>query len=200
MSKLLKHTETRVVGVSFKNEDGTSRQEILSESYEGESVSLDYYEYNGEPAYAVIDFLGNQIGNLSRELAAVIYSKYNDCYYDASILRITGGDDTKYLGCVISLDIYDEAPEDVSDNIAVDSTPVSSSIPNSETAPIENNPHAKKLPSPKMRKFYSILFIVGGILLLLIGLLLLLAVPLGGIIAIVFAIICFFIGNGYRKS
>lgn len=43
MSKLLKHTETRVVGVSFKNEDGTSRQEILSESYEGESVSLDYY-------------------------------------------------------------------------------------------------------------------------------------------------------------
>lgn len=45
MSKLLKHTKTKVVGVSFRNEDGSSRQEIVSNLYEGENVSLEYYEY-----------------------------------------------------------------------------------------------------------------------------------------------------------
>lgn len=90
MSKLLKHTKTKVVGVSFRNEDGSSRQEIVSNLYEGENVSLEYYEYKNEPAYAVIDSQGDQIGNLSKELAFDIYNKYDGCYFDAFVLRITG--------------------------------------------------------------------------------------------------------------
>ena len=61
MGKLIRTIETRVVGVSYKNDDGSSRQQIISELYEGEDASIEYYEYKGEPAFAVLDSFGNQI-------------------------------------------------------------------------------------------------------------------------------------------
>ena len=59
MSELLKSMTTRVVGVSFDNDDGTSRQDIISGLSVGEALLLNYHEYENEPAYAVTDALGN---------------------------------------------------------------------------------------------------------------------------------------------
>lgn len=201
MSKLLKHTKTKVVGVSFRNEDGSSRQEIVSNLYEGENVSLEYYEYKNEPAYAVIDFQGDQIGNLSKELAFDIYNKYDGCYFDAFVLRITGGDDTKYLGCVIDISIYDEIPEDIandsSDNIVVESASIPA--PDPTVAPITNQQPTRYLPSKKLCKFYSVTFTVLGVVLLIMGLLLLIVTLLGGCVTIIFSILAIRSGIKYKK-
>lgn len=201
MSKLLKHTETRVVGVSYRNEDGSSRQEIISNLVEGEHVSLEYYEYENEPAYAVIDMLGNQIGNLSKELASVIYNKYNGCYFDAFVLRITGGDNTKYLGCVIDISIYDEIPEFMAGTTNDNTVVESSSTPTSDSTitPITNKQPTRNLPSKKLCKFYSILYITCGSILFLMGLLLLIITLLGGCVAIIFSILGIRSGIKYRK-
>ena len=53
MSELLKSMTTRVVGVSFDNDDGTGRQDIISGLSVGEALLLNYHEYENEPAYAV---------------------------------------------------------------------------------------------------------------------------------------------------
>ena len=45
MSELLKSMTTRVVGVSFDNDDGTSRQDIISGLSVGEALLLNYHEY-----------------------------------------------------------------------------------------------------------------------------------------------------------
>ncbi len=110
MGELIKIINTRVVGVSYENADGSSRQEILSGCVEGENVYLKYFEYNGLPAYAVFDSLDNQIGNLSQDLANDIYAQYRDCYFDAQIERITGGGEDMHYGCVINIEIYDSEP------------------------------------------------------------------------------------------
>lgn len=111
MSELLKSINTRVVGVSFQNDDGTDRQEILSGLSVGEGMLLKYFEYENEPAYAVTDAAGNRIGSLSKELAADIYRKYKDCYFSVMISDITGGDDGRKYGCIIDIDIYDTVPD-----------------------------------------------------------------------------------------
>ena len=188
MSKLLRNITVRVVGVSYQNDDGTERQEILSGLSVGEAMLLDYFEYENEPAYAVTDSLGNQIGNLPKDLSADIYQKYRDCYFSVQIDDITGGiDDLKY-GCIISIDIYDTAP-DVSKQDA-------------PTATIVENvtPAAPPALSEKSRRTYGIIFIVLGVILALLGLLLFLVVPVGGILAIAGGIFSVTIGRKYRKS
>lgn len=202
MSKLLKHTETRVVGVSYRNEDGSSRQEIISNLVEGEHVSLEYYEYENEPAYAVIDMLGNQIGNLSRELASVIYNKYDGCYFDAFVLRITGGDNTRYLGCVIDISIYDEIPEfmadTTNDNTVVESA--STPTPDSTVTPITNKQPARYLPSKKLCKFYSVIFTIIGVIMFVMALLLMIPAISSGIPLMVAAIFSLFLGSFYKRK
>ena len=51
MSELLKSMTTRVVGVSFDNDDGTSRQDIISGLSVGEALLLNYHEYENEQIY-----------------------------------------------------------------------------------------------------------------------------------------------------
>ncbi len=191
MSKLLKSINTRVVGVSFRNDAGTERQEILSGLSVGEAMLLEYFEYENEPAYAVTDVLGNRIGSLSKELAADIYKKYKDCYFAVQIWDITGGDVGQKYGCVIDIDIYDTVPE-----IIKQSTPVTPTIEN-ET-PVVVTP-ANSVTSHS-HPAYGTIFIVLGIVLVLVGLLLLLAVPVGGILAIAGGIFSVVLGKGYRKS
>lgn len=60
----------KLSGVTFKNEDGTDRQSILRKikfndpPFDGEfDLELCPYEYNGEPAYAILAN-GMQIGNI----------------------------------------------------------------------------------------------------------------------------------------
>ncbi len=188
MSELLKNITVRVVGVSYQNDDGTDRQEILSGLSVGEAMLLDYFEYENEPAYAVTDALGNQIGNLPKDLSADIYRNYRDCYFSVQIDDITGGiNDLKY-GCIISIDIYDTIP----DAIKQDSPDI---------ATVENiTPATSSTLSKRSRRTYGIIFIILGVILALFGLLLSLAVPVGGILAIIGGVICIIIGRKYRKS
>ncbi len=98
---------TKVVGVTYSNDDGTSRQEILSHCMIGEPVGFYYYMYNGQPAYAVISDHG-QIGHLSQKLATDLDRTYgdDDIYISGQISDITGGTDGLYYGCHIMISIY----------------------------------------------------------------------------------------------
>lgn len=95
-----------VVGESFDNEDGTSRQEILDAisncepPYEDCEVSLDKFDYKGERALAV-KVNGDQIGCIARkDLDAV----FNDLEFtDAITLKVFGGDNGKNYGAAITL-------------------------------------------------------------------------------------------------
>lgn len=106
------HTEvreirTKVVGVSFKNEDGSSRQEILSLCKEGHAIQLLPFRYQGDPAYRVITQYG-QIGNLSADDAALLDEFYSGYVIIGNISKITGGTNGHYYGCNIILRIYQE--------------------------------------------------------------------------------------------
>ena len=178
-----------VVGVSFDNDDGTSRQDIISGLSVGEALLLNYHEYENEPAYAVTDALGNCIGHVSKELAATIYQKYKDCYFAVSVDDITGGDSGLKYGCVISIDIYDSAPE-TNENESSTAATVVDVIP----APVQN------AESSKTNRVYSAMLTVIGALLILVGLVLLLIAPLGGAVAIVGGVFSIIIGRKYKKS
>lgn len=64
--------ETKVVGVSMENEDGSSRQEIIRmEVEENDKLKLESEPTNGyDPnAVKVLSQYGNQIGYLNKEIA-----------------------------------------------------------------------------------------------------------------------------------
>lgn len=194
MSNLLKNITVRVVGVSFQNEDGTDRQEILSQLSIGEAMLLKYYEYDNEPAYAVTDAVGNQIGNLPKDLSADIYEKYRDCYFSVQIENITGGNDELKYGCVIDIDIFDTVPSVVKQNVLLDDTTAKSS-----TLQVSSSTLQKKQYSDTAYSICGILLIVCGIILALIGLFLLSISLIGGLIAVIFGVLSFINGRYYRK-
>ena len=78
--RILDTIRTKVVGVTFNNEDGENRQDI----------SVEKYTYNGEPA-AYVKWGDKVIGNLSAELAGDLARKYPKARYTAEILEISGG-------------------------------------------------------------------------------------------------------------
>ena len=105
---LVRSFHTRVVGVTYDNDDGSSRQEILSRCLIGEPVSFYWHTFNGAPACAVISDHG-QIGYLSANLAADLDRDYgsDDYCFMAHISSITGGYDGCGYGCNLLLAIYE---------------------------------------------------------------------------------------------
>lgn len=110
--ELIRSFYTKVVGVSYANDDGTDRQEILSYCKAGEQVDLDWGTFNEEPACAVVSNYG-QIGFLRSELAADLHRDYIDGYEESNVFlilaqigNITGGNDGLHYGCNIKLSIY----------------------------------------------------------------------------------------------
>lgn len=96
---------TKVAGVSFKNKNNTSRQKILSKCRSGDFVNLEFFRYNGEPAYAVHTIHG-QIGNLPADKAHELFTQYSDYQILCEIHEITGGNNGEYYGCNLILRIY----------------------------------------------------------------------------------------------
>lgn len=92
-SRVLDTIRTKVVGVTFNNEDGENRQDILSRMSGSEDITVEKYTYNGEPA-AYVKWGDKVIGNLSAELAGDLARKYPKARYTAEILEISGGGDT----------------------------------------------------------------------------------------------------------
>ena len=105
-SRVLDTIRTKVVGVTFNNEDGENRQDILSKMSGSEDITVEKYTYNGEPA-AYVKWGDKVIGNLSAELAGDLARKYPKARYTAEILEISGGG-VHTFGCNIELDIIED--------------------------------------------------------------------------------------------
>ena len=102
---------TKVVGVTFQNDDGSSRQPILAKCHSGDPVALNLYFYEGLPAFAVVTENG-QIGVLPQEEATRLYTMYGEnVTYHAEIDHISGGYGGRYFGCVVSIEIYLDSEE-----------------------------------------------------------------------------------------
>lgn len=110
--RILDTIRTKVVGVTFNNEDGENRQDILSRMSGSEDITVEKYTYNGEPA-AYVKWGDKVIGNLSAELAGDLARKYPKARYTAEILEISGGG-VQMFGCNIELDVIEDATPSVS--------------------------------------------------------------------------------------
>lgn len=105
-SKIVETIRTKIVGVTFDNEDGENRQDILSKMSGDEDITVEKYTYNGEPA-AYVKWGDKIIGNLSADLAKDLAGKYPKARYAAEILEISGGG-VHTFGCNIELDIIED--------------------------------------------------------------------------------------------
>lgn len=106
--------KTKVVGVSKRNEDGQSRQELIEMLEPGEELFLEREPDNehDENAIAVFNESWEQIGYLSRSVAEEL-APLLDVGYEAKciVTAITGGSDDKpSYGCNIEITIY--SPEE----------------------------------------------------------------------------------------
>lgn len=105
-NRIAETIRTKVVGVTFQNDDGESRQDILSCMTGDEEIEIEKTTYNGEPA-AYVKWGNKILGYLSSELAKDLAARYPNACYTAEILEITGGG-IQTFGCNIELDVIVE--------------------------------------------------------------------------------------------
>ena len=106
--QIIKYLNTTVVGVTFANKDGTSRQEIILSCTEGEELEVRHYDDAEFPsAFGVFKKNGQQLGHISRELADDLYAFYRENPMYAIVTGITGGGKLTY-GCNIRLFILNK--------------------------------------------------------------------------------------------
>lgn len=98
---------TKVAGVTFRNSDGSSRQENLSYCITGGPVEFEHFTYKGAPAYSV-SCGGLQIGNLPADLARDLYDLPDTYTFMGEIDEVTGGEDGLKYGCNLRIDLYRE--------------------------------------------------------------------------------------------
>lgn len=101
--------EYKIVGVTFANDDGTNRQELLRKIKSKEApfkgyinYSLREYSYEGKTAVAVLAN-GIMIGNVPKENAENIAEHMK--YIDKVFVRVFGGEDGKKYGAVVRLTV-----------------------------------------------------------------------------------------------
>lgn len=104
-NELVRTIHTKVVGVTFRNKDGSSRQENLSYCVSGGTIEFEHFTYQGAPAYAVYCG-GLQIGNLPADLARDLYELPDTYTFIGDIDEVTGGDDGLNYGCNLSIELY----------------------------------------------------------------------------------------------
>lgn len=106
-----RYINTKVVGVSRRNEDGTSRQELIEELEVGDVLDLEREPYNEHDTDAVAVFRqdGQQLGYLRSELAANLAEQMDEgISADAVVLQVTGGDvERPSFGVNIRVAVYD---------------------------------------------------------------------------------------------
>lgn len=206
--------KTKIVGVTFKNEDGTSRQEIIESCSEGDVLSLEHYYYKDEDAFKVTNVYGEALGNLKKELTEKLVSLYDIGTIevaDVEILNITGKDKGT-LGVNIKITI-EEFITDSSDDISI-SHKYDVNLPK-DTVVIPPEAEEKSTPLPKNEatlkmlhdkygahnlKIYSIvskIFFVFSLLLALFTLIF--SVPFAIIFGVI-AFICFKFSKIYKKA
>jgi hypothetical protein len=104
---------TKVVGVTFKNADGSDRQEVVSKCHRGQELFLKPCFTKEYPeAIGVFTADGKQLGNVKADLAHEILTKYPDNPMKIEIEDITGGGD-KNFGCNIRVQVFDKTAKTV---------------------------------------------------------------------------------------
>ena len=101
-----------VVGESFKNEDGTDRQEIIKKHVkELNPAHLKFYNYKGSLACAVYvdEAMGKQVGNIPKHEVQELYELATDesTYISPRFYEKKGGGDYMY-GVTIEILIKEE--------------------------------------------------------------------------------------------
>lgn len=96
--------KTKVVGVTFANEDGMDRQAIIARLRTGDALKLEDVSSAQFPeAIGVFDVYGQQCGNVSAELAQNLRARYDGWEdYPVTVLQVTGGG-AQSLGCNIQI-------------------------------------------------------------------------------------------------
>jgi hypothetical protein len=100
---------SRVVGVTFSNPDGTSRQEIIKRCKVGERLKLIHHPIpQDENAVKICRLNGQQLGHLSADIAIEISGLLDRrTRIDAEISEVTGGTSKKPIrGCNILIHRY----------------------------------------------------------------------------------------------
>ena len=148
---------TKVVGVTFSNEDGTNRQEILSTLMEGDMLELrDCSSARWPEAIGVFTSSGQQVGNLSKELAQRLRNE--GTLWDiepVTVTAITGGGADSY-GCNILIGDEDEMPVRSAANDAPQTAPTAKA----KAAPRSATRSGKAIQSSKKSRFFAILLCV----------------------------------------
>lgn len=103
---VLNDFHTKVVGVTFKNDNGTDRQTIIKNCKVGDDVVFRPAPSAKFPhAVAIFNSRGEQLGYVNDDLAKELTSKYPNNPMSVKIASLTGGDkDT--LGCNLHIIIY----------------------------------------------------------------------------------------------
>lgn len=105
-SRVEKDFFSKVVGVTFNNDDGSSRQQIISKLKAGDELVFRPVSVQGHPeAVGVFTTGGKQLGHLTAELAGELKNKYPTNPVSATVAQVTGGGDRSY-GCNIHIVIY----------------------------------------------------------------------------------------------
>lgn len=212
---MITHSEeykTKIVGVTFKNEDGTNRQEIIESCTEGDALSLEHYYYKDEDAFKVTNVYGEALGNLKKDLTEKLIELYDIGTIETAnveILNITG-EDKGTLGVNIKITIE----EFITDSSAAANTPLTSSVTNisvdtlskdeeADKQPIKNEATIKMLHdkySAHNLKMYAtilkMLFVISVIMALFA---LIFSIPFAVIFGII-AFICFKYSKLYKKA
>lgn len=207
---MLTHTEeykTKIVGVTFKNDDGTNRQEVIESCSKGDTLSLEHYYYKDEDAFKVTNIYGEALGNLKKELTEKLVELYDIGTIEAAdveILNITG-EDKGTLGVNIKITI-DEFITDSAADIAIqpEDTVGTSAVIEEKTTPPSKNEDTLKMLHDKYGahnlKMYStvlkILFIFGLLLALFT---LIFSFPFAILFGVI-AFICFKYSKLYKKA
>lgn len=93
------HSKLR--GVTFKCEKNSNinRQDVVAKLKPNEKLTVERYEYNGEPAIMLLNSNSIDVGNFSAELAKKIYNKN----FNVFVSEVTGGNGKSY-GCNIIIE------------------------------------------------------------------------------------------------
>ena len=108
----------RVAGVSFDNDNGTSRQRYISKLKPFDALGMVSFDYEGDTAFHILDEHGHCIGNLPKEHVDFVLDHYNQGHkITLYITDILGLDEDGHridgynLGVEVCLDVHDDRPD-----------------------------------------------------------------------------------------
>jgi superfamily II helicase len=102
--------DINLVGTTFKNDDGSSRQDILADMKDVENIELTTQKGKFQKAPGVekdsvaVQWEGKTIGFVPQGTVDAMIEKYNNPEYDAKFQKIVGGGAVSY-GCEVELGI-----------------------------------------------------------------------------------------------